>query len=491
MKYDAIIIGAGLSGLTCALLLARSGRKVLVLEQHPRPAPVVRGFHRAGLYFDSGFHYAGGLGDGGPLQLFFRHLGVADQLETFPFDEQGFDALRVRASGETIPLPVGFERIKASLTERFPAAATELLTYLGEIERKWRDFPYLNLEGQLVDFGMEVVHGVSLAERLAVFSDYPLLQSIFSFHSMLYGVPPVHAPLSLNTQVTGSYFHSVHGIVGGGQKLVEVLLGLLASAGAEVRCQSEVVEILSTEGSVSGVRLVDGEVFAATRVIATLNPALLPALLPQGGLRPAYLKRLNNLRQSTSAYIVFGRSESSLEFLRRRNLFVLQQPGILPMTAEQPLEQRPFYLAGADQGGSGPINGVIAIFPAPFEEMSRWEALGGKRSGDYRRWKERLSNRLLELLTQSCPELAGLTAVDVATPLTLRDYSQAPQGAIYGVGRWLGQYNPHPATRLPGLFLSGQAVTAPGLLGAMVSSYLTCGMILGHEHLRGDLKACR
>ena len=491
MKYDAIIIGAGLSGLTCALLLARSGQRVLVLEQHPRPAPVVSGFHRGGLYFDSGFHYAGGLGEGGPLQLFFRHLGIADKLQTFPFDCSGFDQLRIAATGETITIPVGFDNIRIALAERFPAAAVEVRAFLTEIERKWRDFPYLDLDGNLADFAMDLVHGVSLAERLATFSAFPLLQSAFSFHSLLYGVPPVDAPLSLNAQVTGSYFHSVHGIVGGGEKLIEVLLGLLTSAGAEIRCQSEVIEVLSAAGKSSGVRLTSGEKFAANRVIATFNPALLPALLPPGVLRPAYLKRLNNLRQTSSAYIVFARSESSLEFLRGRNLFVQQQAGIAPAAAALPLVQRPFYLAGADQGQERAIQGLIGIIPAPFEEMLPWESLGRKRSAAYRLWKERMSGQLLELLGKSCPELTGLELVELATPLTLRDYSRAPQGAIYGVGRWLGQYNPHPVTRLPGLFLAGQALTAPGLLGAVVSGYLTCGMVLGHERLRGELKACR
>ncbi len=39
-----------------------------------------------------------------------------------------------------------------------------------------------------------------------------------------------------------------------------------------------------------------------------------------------------------------------------------------------------------------------------------------------------------------------------------------------------------PATRLKGLFLAGQAITAPGIMGAMMSGFLVCGAILGHEN---------
>ena len=491
MRYDTVIIGSGLSGLTCALLLARTGRRVLVLEQHRRPAPVVNGFRRDGLYFDSGFHYAGGLGPGGPLELFFRHLGLLDRLQLFPYDPQGFDQLRFAGSGETILLPVGFAAIRASLSERFPAAAGAIAAYLGEIERSWRNFPYLDLDADLADFGLEVVHGTSLGERLAAFSAWPQLQSLFSMHSLLYGLPPDETPQIYNAQIAGSYYHSVHGIVGGGERLIEAVLPLLQEAGGEIRCAAQVSGILTGTDAVRGVRLTDGEELAAAEVIVTLNPALLPGLLPPGVLRPAYLKRLNNLRQTCSAYIVSARSAGSLEFLRGRNLFFQPQPGLFPTCADLPLEQRAFYLAGADQGQQGPIRGVIGIVPTQFVEVERWAALPGGRTADYRDWKEHQLERLLRLFRRHCPELGGLEALDLATPLTLRDYALAPQGAIYGVGHYLGQYNPQPATRLPGLYLSGQAVTAPGLLGTVVASYLTCGTILGHDRLRGELKACR
>ena len=35
-RYDAIVVGAGLGGLTAAALLALAGQRVLVLERNPR-----------------------------------------------------------------------------------------------------------------------------------------------------------------------------------------------------------------------------------------------------------------------------------------------------------------------------------------------------------------------------------------------------------------------------------------------------------------------
>jgi len=47
-----------------------------------------------------------------------------------------------------------------------------------------------------------------------------------------------------------------------------------------------------------------------------------------------------------------------------------------------------------------------------------------------------------------------------------------------------------PLTRLGNLFLAGQSIVAPGVLGAMISGFVACGSIIGHELLRKDLKRC-
>ncbi len=487
MAYDAIIIGAGLSGLASALLLARNGRKVLVVEKHRAPAPVLSGFERGGLYFDSGFHYAGGLGDNGPLHHLLNYLGLGDKLEFFPYAEDGFDSLRLTASDSEFALPVGFANIRSYLLEKFPDAALEINLYLDEVASTWRNSPYLDLTADFSDFNLSSVHECSVRQRLEVFTPWPQLQSLLSMHCLLYGVPPESAPFSLNAQVAGSYYDSVHGIVGGGRSLVQGLLSEAEKLGVEIQCNADVEGILVEKGVTSGVRLRTGTEIAAPIVIATLNPALLPELLPHTSMRPAYLKRLKRLQQTCSAYIVYGRNPEPLEFLRGRNLFVQPKDGGV-VEIDAPLEQRGFYLAGADQGGKNAPTGLIGIVPAQFSEVECFNLIGKQRSPEYCDWKQMMTEWLTKSFRQSCPELSQFEVLELATPLTLRDYSSAPSGAIYGVARNIGQYNPLSVTRQPGLFLAGQGVAVCGLMGAIVSSYLACGSILGHDFLRGELK---
>lgn len=59
-EYDAIIIGSGLGGLSCAAGFARQGFKVLVLEQHDKPGGYATAFERpGGFVFDVSLHSTG------------------------------------------------------------------------------------------------------------------------------------------------------------------------------------------------------------------------------------------------------------------------------------------------------------------------------------------------------------------------------------------------------------------------------------------------
>ncbi len=55
--FDAIIIGSGLGGLSCAAAFARQGFKPLVLEQHDKPGGYATAFSRpGGFVFDVSLH---------------------------------------------------------------------------------------------------------------------------------------------------------------------------------------------------------------------------------------------------------------------------------------------------------------------------------------------------------------------------------------------------------------------------------------------------
>ena len=88
---DVIIIGSGISALTCAALLTKQGRKVLVLEQYKKPGGYLHGFERFGHHFDTGAHYVGAMQEGQPFQALLEYLGVYSPELFVPLDSTGFD----------------------------------------------------------------------------------------------------------------------------------------------------------------------------------------------------------------------------------------------------------------------------------------------------------------------------------------------------------------------------------------------------------------
>jgi phytoene dehydrogenase-like protein len=53
-KYDAIVVGGGIAGLTAAAYIARAGKSVVLFERQHKVGGLVQTFDRNGIYFDGG-----------------------------------------------------------------------------------------------------------------------------------------------------------------------------------------------------------------------------------------------------------------------------------------------------------------------------------------------------------------------------------------------------------------------------------------------------
>ena len=90
-KYDTIIIGSGLGGLMTALILAKEGKKVAVLEQNKQFGGNLQTFLRQGILFDTGVHYVGSLDKGQTLYSYFSYAGILPYLDLERMPQEGFD----------------------------------------------------------------------------------------------------------------------------------------------------------------------------------------------------------------------------------------------------------------------------------------------------------------------------------------------------------------------------------------------------------------
>ena len=76
MRFDVIVVGAGIGGLICGALLSKRGYKVLILEQHYQIGGYCSSFSRRGFIFNTGVENISGLWDKGPATYLLRELGL-------------------------------------------------------------------------------------------------------------------------------------------------------------------------------------------------------------------------------------------------------------------------------------------------------------------------------------------------------------------------------------------------------------------------------
>jgi all-trans-retinol 13,14-reductase len=496
MNYDYTVIGGGISGMTSALILAKQGLSVSLVEKSALLGPTVRGFAKKGLFFDTGFHYTGGLGTGEPLDIFFRYLGLSDTLQKVVFREDAFDFFHCLEPEFTFNHPCGHNRISKKFHEVFPDEHGTIDTYLSAVREQYHSIPYVNLNDPGKPAGLSTINGSTLQGFLDRLTGNKLLKCILSMHCLLYGVAPDEVPFADHANVAGSYYESVHRISGGGLKLTEAFEVQLEKMGVHVYCGQEARRILlSSDGTLSGIVLKDGMHLNSTGCISTIHPHHLLEIVPDSVFRPAYVNRLKALEETTSACILYATSSGPIKDLSGSNIFIFPKPDFTFFYKDVAIEKQPMYItaAGGEQNGQPAKHGFIAICPmSKTQTEPLTDPFTKGRSVDYRFLKKELIDKMVGSIRISCPEIADkITDITCATPLTLRDFTNSPFGSLYGVKHKIGQYNPTPVTRLKGLFLAGQAITAPGIMGAMMSGFLVCGNILGHENIRNELKKCR
>ncbi len=468
-KCDTIIIGGGVAGFAGALLRARRGEHVLVLERSEHLSPALYGFVRQGTYVDSGFHYAGSVGPEGLTRSLLQELGLVEWLDGAVQTPDTLDHVRFLKPALDFSFPQGWASLEQDLCRAFPAASRGLRSFLTQVRSLWEQSRtlFVRHRGRNPEVSFPNV-GRSLQEALDACTSDAVLQGLLNIHGVLYGAFAQETSLLFHSQVVGSYYESAGLIRGGGRAWVEAFEKVLVDAGVEWRCGQGVSRIcLDHEGRFAAVELETGERLPAARCISTIHPKRMLELVPPSAFSPAYRKRVRALEETPSAVVLYGRCHAATV---SGNLYLASEPRTLSAWMHLPVEERPLFVSLPLGGG-----GASVICPACLADVPGGGADRNRtRSPDYRDWKERLTDRLMERLSGYAHDLVGdFEPLDLATPLTFRDRLSSPEGGLYGIKHRITDLPLLPRTGVKGLYLSGQALVAPGVLGALCAGFLT------------------
>ena len=483
-RDGAVIAGAGLAGLCSALILARQGFRVTLLEPRDRVGMTLRGFTRRGVYFDTGLHYTGGLGENGALARLLGRIGIT--LDAVPFADDGFDEVRLVDSGKTARFRSGVREFAESLKQSFPDQARPIDAFTADLVAAHDSSEYLAVRPNPDLAGKALaLDNTSLAARLTVIDD-PELRQVLSCHTLLHGTPASEVSMLLHGRVLGSYLHGAHSARGGGRALVRALEDACLAAGVTIRVRERLCRVECADRRVRGARLESGEYVPASLVVYTGRPEALPDLLEPDALRPRFVARMRELASTPSACLLFGLARTVPPALRGRNLYFLEGEGadraFLPDARP---ERGPFFVTATPDPHGGPGGGITVVAPASAAGFEAYAACPpGKRPAAYYEFKARLLAGMERRIRDLCPDLAGVDFIDGATPATLAHYLDNPAGALYGIRRPYSGFAPPPLTRVAGLAVAGQSVVAPGVLGAVISAFVTCSLITGRDNAR-------
>ncbi len=310
-----VVVGAGSTGLVCAIHLARAGLEVTVLEHSPSPGGASSSVEATlpGFVHD---HCAG-----------FNPMTVASPaIRELELEAEGLRWIRPDAimahpfeDGTAIALHHELEPTIASLEAACPGAGA---AWRGLIEQ------FRPLGQRLVDaiLGPLPPVGPSLALAVALRRDALLLArrmlgSIEAFGLDVFdgATRPTawlagsaqHSGLAPSTAGSGAFgfllallAHS-HGWpfpAGGQQRITDALLAIASREGVIVRCSAHVERVIVRRGRAAGVALRGGEELTARDVVTTVSARPLVELLPAEALPDRLLRRLRIWRYSTAAF---------------------------------------------------------------------------------------------------------------------------------------------------------------------------------------------
>jgi phytoene dehydrogenase-like protein len=295
---DVLIIGSGINGLSAAAILSAKGKKVMVLEA----ANAFGGAIRTEEVTVPGFHhdlFATNLSlfAGGGVMAALKDQLIQHGLEFVP---SGKPYCSVFPDGKMIGVVMDRDQTISNIKKVAPedVAAWQALTVkLGQLAPHL--FPLLGTElpsiaaVKILIKAWRVLGVSQLLELIRM-----LLQSSRAFTDEHFNSPEMKAlaatwgmHLDYGPDISGgalfSFLESIggqeFGMVlgkGGAKVLVGALCGVIESNGGELRSDTNVVEILVEDGKAIGVRTSSGEIIKARSVVANVNPALMPTLLP-------------------------------------------------------------------------------------------------------------------------------------------------------------------------------------------------------------------
>lgn len=491
--YDILVIGSGIGGLVSALILAKEGLKVCVLEKNNQYGGNLQTFSRDKLIFDTGVHYLGGLSKGQNLHQFFSYLEIMKDLELQKMDENGYDKITFGDDEIEYPHAQGYENFVEQLSKYFPDEKENLENYCEEIQRVCNNFPRYNLVGK-GSYNEEILH-LNTRRFLESITSNKKLQSVLLGSNFLYAGDSENIPFYVHALTVNSYIQSAYKCKKGGSQISKLLIRKLREYGAEVYKHSEVTEVAFDENNtVSAVKTKSGKEYFAKQFISNIEIRCLTKLIGEEKFKRSFLNRVMSWEPVSSCFSVYLvlKPQSITNF--NYNIYHFSsEESVWNAYCYNKNNWPETYMLSSTPSQKNPefAESLTAISYMDFDEVKEWgnsiHTITNKqeRGVQYDKFKQEKAEKMIEALEKKIPNIRdSIKNVYTSSPLSYRDYIGSFEGNMYGYIK--SSENPlktmvSPRTRISNLFLTGQSVNMHGILGCTIGAFNTCAEILRKE----------
>lgn len=479
---DAIIIGSGIGGLTAAIILAKLGYGVTIVEKNRQPGGLMRSYTRNGIECPVGVHYIGSMDKGQPLQRIFDYLDISTGLALERMGAKGiidhyiFDDF-------TFDLPEGIESYEENLRSKFYSDQEQISSIINTLKNVASVFYSLDFlsSSRINPANLDLFQ--PMGKIVSQLNCSPGLRSVLEVTSAWIGVPLNECPVFYHNTTLASYLFSSWRLNCSGSEMADLFASRFKDLGGTIILKDAVEKILVNNRITEGVVLKSGRIINTPIVIAAIHPKVMISMLPDEAVKPAYRKRILQLEDTESVFSAHFEVDASLQKELPYNIFKISSD------SEGILKYLNFYqLRKSRKEG---INILSVITNNSYNEWERWEnTTSGHRGSDYIEKKEREIHRLTDEALSIFGQFNGMKVLDSYTPLTIRDWTNSPEGTPYGVRRSSRQIIKTAMlnrTQVKGLFLAGQSVNAPGILGTALGSLVTVKSIIGSDRFNNEV----
>jgi phytoene desaturase len=330
MAQRVLIVGAGPGGLATAMLLAKAGLHVTVIEKQARVGGRTSAIEGNGYRFDLG-------------PTFFLYPQILEEI----FAAAGRDLHRevpmvkldpqyrlvFGAGGELLCSP-DVERMVTEIAKLSPADAPRFRRFMADNRVKLEKFapclqtPFLGwtdlLQARLLGVLPILKPWKSLHAELAGYFRDPRLQLAFTFQSKYLGMSPYQCPSLFSILSFLEYEHGIWHPIGGCNALTAGMARVATELGVSIRLGEPVEEILFQGRRAVGVRTAQGELRADAVVVNADFGHAMTSLVPNRLRRHWTDAVIASKRFSCSTFMLYLGVEGHFDRLRHHNIYIAQ-----------------------------------------------------------------------------------------------------------------------------------------------------------------------